>query len=153
MQRTRDITAFFVSDQDRLNVLLEAASQAQSAEQCQQLFMAFRTGLRRHIQWEESLLYPVYEKTKGSLQLSPTGPLSADHRRLETLMDAALAYEYPAAAPEITALKALLEPHNQREARMIYPTVDSHCPGPERDALLAEVQDALAKADDLYCLG
>lgn len=149
MARIREITAFFLQDQERLNLLLEASAKAESEERAQKLYMAFRTGLKRHIQWEERLLYPVYEQVRSGLHLSPTGALLADHRKLVSLMDEALVYDFPARAPQINALKALLNPHNQREARMIYPTVDSHSEGDARDALLDELYRELALAQDL----
>lgn len=144
------ITDFFDRDHERLLVLLEAARQCQDAEQGQKLYLAFRTGLRRHMQWEEELLFPLLEPS--AQELGPVASFRREHERMRVLMDAALVYEYPGAAPEVMVLKQLLEDHHSREDRLLYGVLDVRCSQEQKTRLLAVLFDALRTADDLYCL-
>jgi len=58
------ILEFMSKDHDRLDVIFAAFQKANviDPEQAKSLFDNFETGLRRHIVWEEEILFPVFEE-------------------------------------------------------------------------------------------
>jgi iron-sulfur cluster repair protein YtfE (RIC family) len=125
------VTDLLGEDHRRLDALLAAAKQALhagDAERGRAQFSAFRAGLERHIEAEEEVLFPAFERLTGAAGAGPTHVMRTEHRELRKLMaeiDAALEGGAGAgrAAP-LAALTALVYAHNGKEERILYPATD-----------------------------
>jgi uncharacterized protein (DUF2249 family) len=134
-------------DHDRLDALEEAAFRARSAGDLQaacDLYFEFAVGLRRHIGFEEDLLFPAFETKAGMPSTAgPTAVMRAEHREIRQLLDEIAAGIGDAAAP-VERLRAgfhaVLGDHNTKEEQVLYPTADGLL-GPEAaDRLVGQIQ-------------
>ena len=103
----------------------------------------FVFGLRRHIRFEEEILFPVFEEKTGFPSAhGPTGVMRVEHREIERLIEAigrAFAGEGDARRPRAD-LHGLLGEHNLKEENVVYPGTDAGLDLEERDALVARIQ-------------
>lgn len=134
-------------DHDRLDALegaaFEARAQGQPAEAAA-IYAAFAFGLRRHIRFEEEILFPEFEeKTGHAADLGPTMVMRDEHREILDCLDriqASIADPTSAAESVRHALHVVLGNHNLKEENIVYPMTDQAL-GPEaRDALVARIQ-------------
>jgi regulator of cell morphogenesis and NO signaling len=120
---------------DRLGLGDAAGARASWAE--------FTVGLRRHIRFEEDLLFPAFEGKAGfPPDAGPTAVMRLEHREIERLVDAV--GSALAEGKEPTALRAelhrVLGEHNLKEEQVLYPGTDRCLDPAERDALVARIQ-------------
>jgi regulator of cell morphogenesis and NO signaling len=133
-------------DHDRLDGLEQQAFERLAAGDragARAAWSEFTVGLRRHIRFEEELLFPAFEKGFGvSPEAGPTAVMCAEHREIERLIGAigrALAGE-ETALPLRAQLHRVLGEHNLKEERMLYPATDQALDPEERDALVVRIQ-------------
>ncbi len=134
-------------DHDRLDALEQAAFRARAAGDLQSavdLYTEFASGLRRHIGFEEDLLFPAFEKSAGMPPTSgPTAVMRAEHREIRELLDRIAAGIADAAAP-VERLResfhAVLSDHNLKEEGVLYPGADELLGKEEADRLVARIQ-------------
>jgi uncharacterized protein (DUF2249 family)/hemerythrin-like domain-containing protein len=135
-------------DHDRLEDLEAAAFQARAAGDLAaafDLYAEFAFGLRRHIGFEEDLLFPAFEAGSGMPPTAgPTAMMRAEHREILRLLEEIEAGIGDAAAP-VAALRAsfhaVLGEHNVKEEQVLYPAVDQ---------LLRDGADALVRRIQRY---
>lgn len=138
----RGVTDALGWDHDRLDELELAALAAWDAEDARtaaQLHLRFVSGLLRHIRFEESVLFPEFERAAGMpADRGPTAVMRIEHRAIEALLtdlkDAATRGARPSEATR-AELRSLLHQHNLKEENALYPMLDS--------ALDAEALDAV----------
>lgn len=91
-------------------------------------FQAFRDGLERHIEAEEEALFPVFEELSGTRGAGPTAVMRMEHDELRKRMaDLEGRLEAGAGADltaHLAALTALIQAHNGKEERILYPASD-----------------------------
>ena len=144
---TRSVTEALAWDHDRLEKLEELAFEARAARRFAEAaasYAAFALGLRRHIGFEEDLLFPEFERrsliSKGA---GPTMVMRAEHRTIESLI---AAIERAIGDPNADAdtsrqeLHEVLADHNVKEERILYPGTDRLMAGEERDDLVRRIQ-------------
>jgi iron-sulfur cluster repair protein YtfE (RIC family) len=103
----------------------------------------FLRRLRRHIEMEENVLFPAFEQRTGMRREGPIQQMRIEHERMQPIlagMQAALAVN-DVTGFELTlkSLLDLLQPHNVKEERMMYPMLDDAM-GAEAGALIAGVK-------------
>ena len=133
-------------DHDRLEALDERAFDllaAGDAPGAQVAWTEFTVGLKRHIRFEEELLFPAFEERLGVSPASgPTAVMRDEHRGIERLIGAigrALAGDGEALALR-HELHDLLGDHNMKEERVLYPRTDELLDPEGSDALVARIQ-------------
>jgi uncharacterized protein (DUF2249 family) len=145
----REVTEALAWDHHRLAGLQERAFAAREAgdyTEAEGLFRLFAHGFRRHIGFEEHLLFPEFE-ARGGL---PQGPgtaavMRSEHREIEALVDQ---IETQIADPDAggvvlearQALQHVLHEHNLREERFLYRGIDRLLTEAERDRLVRRMQ-------------
>jgi len=134
-------------DHDRLDDLEARAFQARArgdSERAVAVFAIFAFGLRRHIRFEEELLFPEFEARLGlSSAMGPGAVMRDEHRAiLECLGRIERSIGDPDSSAESTrrALHAILGSHNFKEENIVYPGTDGAMSPSERDALVARIQ-------------
>ena len=134
-------------DHDRLEALEAAAFQKRAEGDLQSArdhYAAFAAGLRRHIAFEEEILFPAFEETTGMPPTAgPTAVMREEHREIEALLQKIEAGITEKDAP-VDALRrslhAVLGDHNLKEEQVLYPTTDELL-GPEKaDQLVERIQ-------------
>jgi len=143
---SREVAEALAWDHDRLDALEQQAFEclaAGNAAGARDAWGEFTVGLRRHIRFEEQLLFPTFEERLGIPPAAgPTAVMRAEHREIEALIEAigrALAGE-GAALPLRARLHGVLGEHNVKEERILYPATDRALRPEERDALVARIQ-------------
>lgn len=145
----RCVTEALAWDHDRLDALLGRVFEERarsSYEKARELWPSFEFGLRRHIRFEEQVLFPVFEKRTGLPEdAGPTGVMRAEHRAIEMLLEGIRGtVGVPGAAAETLRAELLrvLGEHNEKEEQVLYPGTDSMLTPEESDALVASIQEA-----------
>jgi regulator of cell morphogenesis and NO signaling len=134
-------------DHDRLESLEGAAFRARESGDLQaafDLYSEFATGLRRHIGFEEDLLFPAFEARTGLPPTAgPTAVMRAEHREIRELLEG-IAGSIADAACSPEGLRArfhgVMEEHNEKEEGVLYPTVDELLGADEADLLVRRIQ-------------
>jgi uncharacterized protein (DUF2249 family) len=143
----REINEALSWDHDRLDAL-EAEAFRKRAEgdlqSAREIYAGFAAGLRRHIAFEEQILFPAFEATSGMPPAAgPTAVMRAEHREIEDLIgriEAGIG-EKDAPVEELRrSLHAVLGEHNFKEEEVLYPASDQLL-GPDRaDRLVGQIQ-------------
>ena len=134
-------------DHDRLEALEAAAFEKRALGDLQlahDLYAEFAAGLKRHIGFEEQLLFPAFEEKTGMPPTAgPTAVMRAEHREIEALLGEIEARIADAAAP-VESLRrsfhAVLEDHSLKEEQILYPTTDHLLGEEEADRLVTKIQ-------------
>ncbi len=124
------ITAYFEADHDRLDALLRGFQRLkrQDFPAAKPYFRNFLRGLKRHIVWEEEVLFPLFESKSGMPAGSgPTQVMRMEHRQigeaLEKIHDKVRVQD-PESDAEEAVLLAVLGQHNAKEESILYPGID-----------------------------
>jgi regulator of cell morphogenesis and NO signaling len=134
-------------DHDRLDALENAAFSRRAAGDLRsagQLYAEFAAGLKRHIGFEEEILFPEFEREAGFPPTAgPTAVMRAEHREIQQLLGQIEAGITDAAAP-VDALRrrfhAVLGDHNFKEEEVLYPGTDEALGAEAADRLVAKMQ-------------
>ena len=133
-------------DHDRLDRLERTAFDAWGAgdsASAESAFALFAHGLRRHIGFEEALLFPEYERQHSASGSGSTAALRAEHRQILALV-AAIELSIRSEVVPVHLLRShlrdVLRAHNRNEEQTLYPITDSVLKPAERDALLRGIQ-------------
>src|SRR5262245_18882921 len=129
-------------DHDRLDAIEKLAFERLAAgdvEGARERWSEFMVGLRRHIRFEEELLFPAFEGRCGP---GPTGVMRFEHREIEALIEAigATLPNPPVARMFRDQLHEVLGRHNLKEEQVLYPATDRSLTPEERDQLIARIQ-------------
>lgn len=143
----RGVTEALGWDHDRLDGLDQAAAEAWEDGDPRlgpRLLLRFAFGLRRHIRFEESALFPEFERITGMApDRGPTSVMRLEHRAIEPLLqemeNAAARGERPAGATR-AEMRALLHEHNVKEEKVLYPMLDRGLAAREADGLVFRFQ-------------
>jgi iron-sulfur cluster repair protein YtfE (RIC family) len=130
------INQYFAADHDRLDCLylafkshlVQGVTQEQAHTQCLKFFNAFTQGLIKHIEWEETILFPFFEQSSGITQ-GPTRVMCSEHEIIKQLL-VAIAEKVEQKNNEIDELEQLetiLTDHNNKEEQVLYPMIDRFC--------------------------
>ena len=119
------VTQYFCADHSRLDFLYQMYKYHQGSddEKACSLFAKFKIGLENHIAWEESLLFPAFEKAMQLASGGPTFVMRYEHERILMILDCLeeqLKGEQDCQALH-EELEELLRQHNAKEEQILYP--------------------------------
>jgi hemerythrin-like domain-containing protein len=145
----QSISALFAEDHDRLDALLTNFRQKKfdNYAEAKPFFREFKVGLQRHIVWEETILFPLFEQKTGLYHGGPTEVMRAEHRRIGACLEALhekVRWQDPESEAEEAALLGALEVHNQKEEMVLYPALDRLLNPEEKQ----EVKEAMARVPE-----
>ncbi len=152
------VQASFAHDHGRLDQLLETYRRLKRADfaRAKQAFREFKFGLQRHIIWEETVLFPLFEDKSGMHDRGPTAVMRAEHReigrRLEALHDKVRRQDADSDREEEELLQALAA-HNQKEENVLYPAIDRLSSAEERAAAFKKMEELPEEAYRTCCAG
>lgn len=140
------ITEYMMQDHVLIDGIFERAGSAAAAQDFAALEREaelFLQRIGRHIDIEETLLFPAFEERTGMSAGGPSAQMRVEHQQMDEVfgrMREALgkrdAGAYQRAAQ---ALLEILVPHNLKEEQMMYPMIEQAV-GDEASSLLAEVR-------------
>ena len=143
----RNVTEYLEGDHQRLAAILEEVERLAGAAafpEAGMRFAEFACGLGRHIDAEETILFPAFEKMTG-MAGGPTMVMRDEHveihRRMEGVAAELKARKLAGIHQAIAALVEVLSAHNMKEEEVLYPMADQAAGGPrEQDDLVKRLQ-------------
>jgi len=150
----RTISSMFDEDHDRLDELFKSFHMLKRTDpaKAQQAFVDFKTGLQRHMVWEEDVLFPLWERKTGMTQGGPTFVMRQEHREIgESLaaIDRKVQAQNPESDHEEQEFVDLLERHNTTEEEVLYSAIDRATSMDERETVfqaMSKIPEARYKA-------
>lgn len=142
----RTITTMFDEDHDRLDELFKSFHLLKRTDpaNAQKAFVDFKTGLRRHMVWEEDVLFPLWEKKTGMTGGGPTFVMRQEHREIGESLDAIdrkVQAQNPESDQEEQAFVDMLERHNMTEEQVLYPAIDKATSADEREVAFQKMNN------------
>ena len=144
------IRDFFRNDHERLDRLLAEfrSSKRTNFARAAEAFRKFTAGLKRHIRWEEEVLFSAFETDDENRTSGPTAVMRAEHRKIEEALqrlDDCVRDGNPDCDEDDARLLEILQAHNFKEERVVYPLVDRMLGAAEKEVLLHRIH-ALASS-------
>ncbi len=145
MSEQTTITAFFAEDHDRLDELFKTFQITKRSDfvKATDAFKEFNVGLRRHILWEEELLFPMWEENTGMIEDGPTPVMRHEHSQIKQLLGAIyqkVEGQNLDTEQEEQALLTVLRSHNRKEERALYPAIDQVTSSEERVTVFSSMK-------------
>jgi len=127
------INDYLSSDHKRLDLLLDnlskAIEQSKGEDYIRSVFKLFQRGMLRHMHWEESVLFPIFDEQVTKNHVS-TDILKAEHKELATMLEEledsieeGMSLEY------VRGLEQFVYTHHLREEEILYPVIDAMTKG------------------------
>jgi uncharacterized protein (DUF2249 family) len=144
-QALRGVNEALAWDHDRLEAIEDRALRLYAAGDgvgARAAWAEFELGLRRHIRFEEDILFPAFERVTGMPPgAGPTLVMRMEHLRIGKLLEAiGTALHGGAPLPLRAELHQVLGAHNEKEELVLYPMTDQSLGAAESDALVARIQ-------------
>lgn len=102
-------------------------------------FVRFDRQLRRHLDWEEQVLFPAFEKATGMFGMGPTEVMRSEHHGMRGMLDQMAEAVASGDRQELLdlgdTLMMLIQQHNVKEEQMLYPMMSSRISGEWPDLL------------------
>lgn len=140
------ISTYYEADHDRLDGLFKdfqhhkVTDPAASAAFLQE----FSDKLRRHIAWEEEILFAMFERRNGVHGGGPTHVMRREHqeilKHLEAIVGKIRAGD-PESGYDEQMLLNILAVHNLKEEQVLYPWIDRLLTDSERSRVYAKMKE------------
>jgi iron-sulfur cluster repair protein YtfE (RIC family) len=153
----RDVQSFFGHDHEQLDGFLESYRRTKRIDfaKAKRAFQEFKFGLQRHIIWEETVLFPLFEDKTGMREFGPTAVMRGEHReigrRLEALHAKVLQHDVDSDQEELRLLEVLFA-HNQKEENVLYPAIDRLSTDQEKADMFHRMSELPEKAYQTCCV-
>lgn len=119
------------------------------------LFHDFKTGLQRHIVWEEEILFPLFEDKMNMHDTGPTVVMRMEHLQIKEFLEK---IHGKIAKGEVNGIKELenellevLKVHNDKEESILYPWIDEALNEQEREEVFKKMNSLSADKYDNCC--
>lgn len=141
-----NVLEFMGKDHDRLDKIFEEfRKQYAGLQKARGLFHSFKTGLQRHIVWEEEILFPLFEEKMSMQDSGPTIVMRMEHRQikgfLERIHDLITKGELNGIKEAAIELLDVLKAHNDKEENILYPWIDSEIAELARDEAFLKMKN------------
>ncbi len=123
------VSRFFEIDHDRLDIIYDSFKKLLVADNAnaESHFALFSNGLLKHIDWEEQLLFPLFELRSGMTQGGPTFVMRQEHGMIKQLLNDIheKLNDTDSALTLCFQLEQILASHNKKEEHILYPAIDN----------------------------
>jgi len=139
------ITSFYAHDHDQLDGYFKnfQTLKRKNYPQAKENFKKFKSGLQRHIAWEEEILFPLFEEKTGMTDGGPTFVMREEHRQIKALLEEVhkkVQRQNPESDQEEQQLWDVLKQHNHKEEAILYPAIDHVASDEEREAVFEKMK-------------
>ncbi len=137
---------FMGKDHDRLDEIFRRFAELNPENKLKQkhLFHDFNIGLKRHIVWEEEILFPIFESKTGMLDSSPTYVMRLEHKEIKDYLERIHNAFAKNNAKGINLLEqgilSVLTEHNEKEESVLYPWIDDSLDEKEIKEVLSKME-------------
>ena len=145
MANNQFVNEYLTADHRRLDLLfhglIQAIKEGKTLEHQQSLFHLFKAGLLRHMHWEETILFPIFEESTGMKQ-GPTMVMCSEHEEMRTILvyiESELDKGFN--VDLLAELANCLAAHNQKEEQILYPAIDQISSGNQQQIALEISRD------------
>lgn len=143
------IKDFMTHDHERLEQILRDFLKARDHDgvRARELFDQFKTGVEKHMAWEEEILFPAIERRTGMHMPGPTVLVQSQHQQIKMLFEKLSAQIDKEGGTE-EALKELIDllaRHSREEERILYPWIDVSLDKEDREAALEQMKQQSMK--------
>jgi iron-sulfur cluster repair protein YtfE (RIC family) len=141
------ISFYFEREHDRLDSLFQDYQRLKPSDfpRARECFLQFEFGLRRHIAWEEEILFTLFEEKTDFLEYSPVATLRDEHREILQALEA-LKIKILGANPNSIGREKqfliLLGNHNLREESVLFPMIDEVLDQTERSSVFDRMRNS-----------
>ncbi|MCL4384590.1 hemerythrin domain-containing protein [Patescibacteria group bacterium] len=122
------ILDYMSKDHDRLDKIYQEFQKVREKdkEEARDLFHEFKTGLQRHIIWEEDILFPLFEEKTEAKENGPTEVMRQEHREIKEVLEKIHDEVRQGTGGQKLdkELYGILEEHNRKEEMILYPWID-----------------------------
>ncbi|HRK61471.1 MAG TPA: hemerythrin domain-containing protein [Candidatus Omnitrophota bacterium] len=158
MKTTNTITQYFEADHNRLDAIFHQFQKKkyESMAEAKPYFKSFNNGLKRHIVWEEDVLFPLFEEKSGIKDGGPTFVMREEHRRIGALLEGIhdkVRRGDSSSESEEEMLLEILNGHNQKEEQVLYPTMDQLLTEKEVAGIFVAMENIPAERYQTCCGG
>lgn len=158
MEKTNLVTQYFEADHNRLDTAFSRFQQLkrEAFPEAKQYFKVFIKGLKRHIVWEEDVLFPLFESKTGMQNTGPTEVMREEHRRIGALLERIhdkVRKADPSSDDDEEMLLEVLGGHNHKEEMILYPAIDQTITEEEAAAAFLAMEMIPAERYDTCCGG
>ncbi|HEX7766481.1 MAG TPA: hemerythrin domain-containing protein [Nitrospira sp.] len=135
----RTISAVFDEDHDRLDALFKSFQTLKRTDfpKAKSAFLEFKTGLQRHVAWEEDVMFPLWEKKSGMTGGGPTIVMRREHQEIQDCLESIyrkVQAQNLETDREEEVLLDLVDRHYMSEEEVLYPEMDHLISPEEREA-------------------
>jgi iron-sulfur cluster repair protein YtfE (RIC family) len=153
--KEESIRAYFEADHDRLDGLFKRFQELKRTDfpKAKDCFKEFKTGLQRHIIWEEEILFPLFEQKTG-IARGPTEVMRMEHRQIRDHLEAIhkKVHEHdPESDQDERSLLLVLFAHNQKEEGILYPAINRLADGADRAGVFKAMKEIPEERYDTCC--
>ena len=139
------ITEFMGRDHKRLDGIFNEFRRLKDRDlnKAGNLFSDFKTGLERHIVWEEEILFPAFEDRTGMYSSGPTAVMRMEHRQIKEFLEeiqGRIQKQDLHTGEFEEALIRILSQHDQKEEAVLYPWIDRSLSDGEREEILLKIK-------------
>ena len=129
MGKDEFVNEYLSSDHTRLDLLFESLIQGvqdgKPIENQQSLFHLLKTGILRHMHWEEKTLFPYFDIAPDTIRLE-INKLKTEQSELETMLESIesnMAEGFD--LDYLVALSHIVSAHHEKEEEIIYPAINA----------------------------
>lgn len=150
------IQTYYEHDHDRLDESFEKYRRLKRTNfaEAKEAFKTFFFGLKRHILWEEEILFPMFEEKTGMRDAGPTAVMRMEHREIRRHLDALhdkVRARNPETDAEEEAILGILKPHNDKEEGILYPHIDAHLSADEKRLVFTGMEGVAEERYNTCC--
>lgn len=138
------IASAYEADHDRLDGLFKTFQGLKRTDfgKAREAFVDFQSGLKRHIIWEEEILFPLFEQKTGMKTAGPTEVMRREHQQILSILEC-LHQKVRAQEPDCdhdeSVLLSVLSMHNMKEEKILYPAIENLSSGDEVKAVFKKM--------------
>jgi len=141
------ISEFMVQDHDRLDDLFNEFKELKSSDEknAKEIFSEFKSDLEKHINWEEEILFPLFEQKTGMINRGPTAVMRMEHKNIKDVLRqtwAKLSNGIIQTDELDKTLVTFLSQHNHKEENILYPIIDKSFNEEEVREFFEKVKDS-----------
>ena len=141
----KKVAPFYTDDHDKLDEHFKCfqKNKRQDYARAKECFEKFKSGLHRHIAWEEEILFPLFEEKTGMTDGGPTFVMREEHRQIKALLEEVhkkVQRQNPESDQEEQQLWDVLKQHNHKEEAILYPAIDRVASDEEREAVFEKMK-------------
>ncbi len=142
------IVDFYTEDHERLDGLFKEYQLNKNLDfsVAKKAYIGFFQGLLQHIHWEESVLFPFFEKKTGMSHGGPTEVMRQEHIEIKDWLNKIkerVHHGGPGTEEEERKLLAVLGNHNAKEEEILYPMIDQMSDPNQTKVLFEEMEQTV----------